>query len=126
MAFEQVVEGLQYARNAGADLSAKVFYLAKVDTDGDIVLAAAGTDVVLGVIREGAVANKPVTVQFGGIGKVIAGGSITAGARITSDGNGKAVATTSAGDKVCGIALTAADAGDIISIALVPGHVASS
>ncbi len=126
MAMEQVPEGFQFAQNAGADLSAKVHYLAKIDSDGDIVLAAAGTDVVCGVIRESNVENKPVTVQYGGMGKAIAGGSVTAGNRLTADGNGKAVATTTAGDKVFGVALTAADSGDIFSFLFIPGHVAAS
>ena len=119
--------GLNYARNAGADLSDKLYYLAKVDTDGDIILASAGTDSVLGAISETAAQDHPVTVQFGGIAKVIAGAAITAGARVTSDGNGKAVSTTTAGDRVCGIALWAAGAAnEIIPVALVPGHIATS
>lgn len=126
MAFEQVIEGLEYAQNAGADLSAKLYYLCKIDTDGDIILAAAGTDHVFGVIREGNTADKPVTVQFGGIGKVIAGGTIVAGDRLTADANGKAVATTTAGNKVIGVALMSASANEIFSFAFQPGHVAVS
>jgi hypothetical protein len=118
--------GATIARNAASDLTGKVHYLAKVDSNGEIALAAAGTDVVLGVITEEAVADKPVTVQYDGQGKAIAGGSITAGARLTSDGSGKVVATTSAGDKVFGIALTAADSGDIVSFIFARGHVATS
>lgn len=123
MAFEQVSEAHEYARNAGADLSGKLFYLAKVDTDGDIILASAATDVVLGVIREAATENNPVTVQFSGIGKAIAGGTIAPGDRLTSDGNGAAIATTSSGNAVFGVALMAADANEIFSFAFVRGQV---
>lgn len=126
MAFEQVSEAHEYARNAGADLSAKLYYLAKIDTDGDIILASAGTDHVIGVIRESAAENKPVTVSFGAMGKCIAGGTIAPGDKLTSDGNGKAVATTSAGNRYFGIALMAADANEIFSFAFERGHIATS
>lgn len=123
MAWEQVVEGLEWAENAGANLAGKVHYIVKYDTNGAIVLAAAATDKILGVLREDGASGKPVTVQFGGVGKVIAGGTIAAGDLLTSDGSGQAVATTSAGNRIIGIALMAADSGDIISAALMPGSV---
>jgi hypothetical protein len=126
MAMEQVVEGLQFSPKAGADLRTKVFYFAKMSGDDTVVLAAAGTDQVVGVIREGGNTNDPVTVQFGGMGKAIAGGTIVAGNRITADGSGKAVATTSAADKVIGVAIQGADAADIFSFLFIPGHVAAS
>lgn len=123
MAFEQVPEMLEYARNAGADLSAKLFYLAKIDTDGDVVLAGDG-EAVAGVIREAAVADKPVTIQFGGIAKVIAAASFNPGTKLASDGNGKAVTATS-GEYCFGIALTAGADGTIVSVLLTPmGRVA--
>jgi len=122
MAWEQVSEAHEWAERAGADLSAKVFYLAKMGTDGRIVLAAAGTDVVLGPIREGATENNPVTVQFSAVGKCIAGGTITAGDKLVSDGNGKAIAG-SAGNYFFGIAAMAADADEIFSFLFVRGQV---
>lgn len=117
MAWEQVPEMFEWAQNAGADLTGKLHYIAKVDTDGDIVLAAAATEAILGVIREENVENKPVTVQFGGIGKVICGASVTAGQNLTSDGNGKAT-PASAGNQILGRALMNGDSGDIISVAI--------
>jgi len=119
--------GLTYARNAGADLSAKLHFLAKVDpTDGDLILAAAGTDTVIGVITEAAAADKPVTVQFGGLAKVKAGGTIVAGDRLTSDGSGQAIATTTAGNRVFGIALDAGASGNIVPVMLIQAHIAVS
>jgi hypothetical protein len=120
MAFTKIHESLVYARDAGADLSTNLHYFAKVDTDGDIVLAGDG-EAALGTIIEAAVENSPVTVQFGGIGKVIAGGAVTAGNIIASDGDGKAVAAA-VGDFVVGIALSDADASDIFSFAFVSGR----
>ena len=120
MAFSKSHESLVYARNAGADLSAKLHYFAHVDTDGDIVLAGDGEH-ILGTIIEAAAENYPVTVQFGGIGKVIAGGAVVAGERVASDSAGKAVAAA-VGDFEVGTALASADAGDVFSFAFLPGR----
>lgn len=123
MAWEQVSEAHEWAQNAGADLSEKLHYIARMGSDGDIELGAAASDKLLGVIRETNVADHPVTVQFGGVGKVIAGGTVTPGDLITSDGNGKGIATTSSGNRIIGIAMTAADSNDIFSVMLSPGSV---
>lgn len=122
MAITKYDEAWTYARNAGADLSEKLHFFAHIDTDGDIVLAGAGEHVA-GVITEAAAENKPVTIAFGAIGKVIAGASIAAGARIASDGDGKAV-TASSGNFEVGTAITAADAGDVVSFLFIPGRAA--
>ena len=114
MSFAQ--EGMYYARNAGADLSAKLFHLAKIDTDSDIILAGDG-DACAGVITEAAVADKPVTIQYGGIAKVICGGTIAAGAKVASDGNGQGVLATT-GEFAIGMALEAGASGRIIAVML--------
>jgi len=124
MAIEMVVEGLTYAQNAGADLSAKLFYIAKVDTDEDIVLCGSG-EAALGVIREANVQDKPVSIQTGGIAKVSAGAAFNAGVMVASDGNGQAILATT-GMYSIGMALTAAGAQhEIVSVRLGPyGRVA--
>ena len=103
------------SKNAGADLSEKLFFLAHMDTDGDLVLAGAG-EAVYGVIVEPGAANEPVTVQVSGLAKAIAGGSITAGQPIEADGDGKAAAASGAGSNTFGIARNSADAGDMVEI----------
>lgn len=116
MAIQQVIESQLYARNAGADLSAKLHYLGHVDTDGDIVLAGAG-DVSIGSIFEAAAANKPVTVQTGGIMKVLIGtGGITAGVGVKPEAGGTGVAGTAAGSINVGIALESGAAGTVVSV----------
>ncbi len=120
MATSQIHETLLYACNAGADLSGKLHYFAKIASDGDIELAGDG-GAILGTIVEAAAENSSVTVQFGGVGKAIAAESITAGARIASDINGKAVAAA-VGDFEIGTALTAADANDVFSFVFLPGR----
>lgn len=114
MAFQKIDEAWTYARNAGADLSDKLHYLTKVDTDGDIVLAGAG-ELVLGNITEPAVANRPVTVQFGGIGKVKVGsGGVIAGAKLAAASGGVAVTAAGAGTAYVGVALASASEGGIV------------
>ncbi len=112
--------GLSYARNAGADLSGDLNKFAHIDADGDVVLAGAGEH-VLGTIIEAAVADKPVTVLFGGIAKVICGGTVTAGQRVASDAAGLAVNAGTADDYEVGTALVSGLVNEIISIALLPG-----
>lgn len=122
MAIKKVVEGLTYARNAGADLSEKLHYFGKIDTDGDIILAADGGPVA-GVIIEAAAENYPATIQFGGIGKVICAEAITPGAILASDTNGKAVAAA-AGDWIVGIAINSAASttGDLVPFLFLSGR----
>lgn len=99
------------AKMAGADLSEKVHYLAKIDTDGDIILAT-NQGMVYGIITEGAEENYPVTVQVKGLGKCIAGAAITAGASLMSNGDGKAV--TNSGGIIFGIARSSVENEDEI------------
>lgn len=99
------------AKMAGADLSEKVGFLAKIDTDGDIVLAG-NQQMVYGIITEAAEENYPVTVQVKGMGKCVAGAAITAGASLMSNGSGKAV--TNSGGVIFGIARSAVDNEDEI------------
>ena len=115
--------GALYARNAGADLSAKLHFLAHVDTDGDIVLAGDGEH-VLGVIVEGAVANAPVTVQFGGIAKCVLGGTVASGARVASDAAGETVAAAVT-EYEFGTCLVGGVDGDVVPVALLPGRAAA-
>lgn len=123
MAFEQVAEAFEVAIPAGADLRSNLHYIVKLDTSGNVVLAAAATDALLGVIREVGNTGEPITVQYGGIAKVFCGATITAGARVTTDGSGKLAAATS-GNTVLGVLLsTGAGANDIVSVALVSGSV---
>lgn len=124
MAWEQVNESLEYAPDCGSvDLTGKLHYLIKLHTDGTALLAAAASDKIVGVLREENVVGKGVTVQFGGVAKVIAGGTVAPGDLITSDGDGKGIATTSAGNRIIGVALSAADANEIFSVMMNPGSV---
>jgi len=113
MAISKLVDALTWAAEAAVDLSAKLHYFAKVDTTGKIDLAADGGPVI-GVIHEAAVAGRGVSVQFGGIGKVIAAQTIAIGAILASDNAGKAV-PAAVGDWVVGIAISGGDADAVVS-----------
>jgi hypothetical protein len=103
MAFE--VPGLTKTFKAGADLSAVQYKFVKFDGSGDIVVAAAITDVCIGVLQ-----NKPdasgenAIVMMDGITKMQAGGSISRETIIgtATDGQAQAVAST---NKSYGVAL---------------------
>jgi len=105
---------------AGADLSAKQYYIVKRhSTAGQVVLSAAGSDNHLGALQNAPVSGdvaEIVTRNYGGTAKVIAGGTLTPGCALTSDGNGKAVATTTEDDQVLGYYTGDANAasGDIV------------
>jgi hypothetical protein len=101
---------------AGADLTGKQFFLAKFSS-GKLILATAGT--VAFPVLEPATLNNPVTYGIAGKSKVQYGGTVTAGDKLASDANGKAVTATT-GQSVVGIALVSGVSGDIGSMA-VPG-----
>jgi hypothetical protein len=95
-----------------------------VKTPAGIVVGAADTDVVLGVVQDGAAASAPAAaVCIFGETKAIASGEILKGARVCPDSSGR-VKTAAAGDLVCGIAMSAAAAdGDELNIFFNPSTV---
>lgn len=105
---------------AAADLSTKQFYLAKLDANGKAVLAAAGTDKIIGAIEEPAKLASAAKVNTGGVIKVVAGGAVAIGDDVTSDANGKAITTVTVGNRTIGIALAAAVLNDVFEVLVRP------
>jgi hypothetical protein len=127
-----------------ASALATAYLIAKFGGDDDtLAQATAATEELVGVFQHTTDnAGDPVRVMLTGITRVVAGGTITRGAKLTSDSNGKAVAVTrhthtenTAGtytqndatgaapaDSVIGIALASGAAGDIIPMLLCPGY----
>lgn len=107
---------------AGADLSAKQYCFAKHSgTNDTVTYAAAGTDVVIGVIQNKPASGEAVELTHLGVSKVLAGAVVASGARVMPDSAGKAITATTAG-RACGIALVnAAAADELIPVLLVPG-----
>ena len=90
---------------------------------GSCVKAAAATDALLGTSDElDHVAGEAVDVAVGPVPKVRLGGTVAAGAWLTSDANGKAVATTTTGNQVIGRAEVAGVLDDVITYLRAPGH----
>lgn len=105
---------------AAADYSAKQFYIVYVSAKGIVTLATGATVFLAGTLQNKPKANENAEVLLrsgGATGKVKLGGSVNIGDHITSDSNGKGVATTSGGDEVLGRALEGGVDGDIIEYA---------
>lgn len=117
--------------NAGADLSAAQFKIVKLNSSGDVVLAALGEPAV-GVLQNSPGLNEAATVAVGGISKVSADAALAKGALLTSSADGQAATAAKAtvntsdagvtsdpvvGSYVLGFALTStAAAGEVVSM----------
>jgi hypothetical protein len=93
--------------------------------DGEVTQATASTEALFGVTGSiaAAAANDRVDVNRAGIVPVEFGGTVTRGAKLTADSNGKAVAAAPAqgvNAHIIGIAEVSASAGDIGLILLAP------
>lgn len=109
-------------RLSGADLSAKQYFIVKLNSSRQVILTAAATDQLLGVVANvpDAGTNAPVDVcvrNAEGTFKVQCGGTVAVGDRLTSDAAGKAITTVTAGNEVLGIAVEAGVAGQVIEYA---------
>lgn len=109
--------GDRYTAEAGADLTGKRYHIVKLNADGKVILATAATDVILGVLDNepvlGAVADVVLANGQGTFRVKAANATIAKDAFITSDANGKAVATTTTGNRVIGRAVRAFAANEI-------------
>lgn len=110
--------------DAAADLTGKERYIAVYNTSGKWALAGANAAQQLkGVIHEGALINRGVSICIAGKVKVIAGGTVASGSlSVTTDAAGKVVTATT-GQNAIGTSYSAASANVIFEIELNP-HVA--
>jgi hypothetical protein len=104
---------------AGGDLSSSQFLMVKLDSNGDVVIASAAGENVVGVLQNAPAAGAIAIVRVFGASRVIAGGVVAAGALF---------ATTSAGKSKVAVAGTVntSDAGatsDPLVGSYVMGHV---
>ncbi len=91
----------------------------KIGTDREHVVVAAGnTDPCIGIAQNAAVnADDLVEVALqGGGAKGLAKESITAGKSLVSNADGSLEQTNASGDKIIGVALEDASAGDIFAV----------
>lgn len=82
---------------AGADLSTKQFTFVKLNSSGQVVAVAAATDIPIGILQNTPGSLAVADVMSNGISKLVAGGSIPAGALVLTDAAGKGSAYTSPG-----------------------------
>lgn len=117
MAYENILFDWSFI-NTGATLVK--FTIVKADTaaNNSVVVNAAATTWPVGIAQDTPATGAIAQVRVLGISKVLAGGTIAAGDRLTSDSAGKAIATTTAGNVIVGTALTAGVANDVISVLL--------
>jgi len=81
---------------AGSNLSSYQ-YRFMTNTSGQAALPSSGGAVIGVLTNDPDAADKPATIQYSGIALVLAAGSITAGGKVQSDENGKAVAQSGTG-----------------------------
>lgn len=102
---------------ASADLSASQYCFVK-NSSGQLAVASDGGADAIGILQDKpAAAGRAGAYAFGGVSKVLAGGSFNAGARISCDASGKAVAVGT-GDTGLGTAEAAGTNGLITSVLL--------
>ncbi len=104
---------------AGADLSSKQYTFVKLNSSGEVVAAAAATDIPIGVLQNNPTSGTEASVTIVGGTKIVAGAAIGEGALVGTSSTGKAVALTAGTDTtkyVVGTLLTESGAdGDIVS-----------
>jgi hypothetical protein len=131
MAVENNV-GMDWSLAANADLSLKQFYFMLVTSASKADLCTgAASEAFMGVLQNDPTSGQAAEVRYGGISKVLCGGSFNPGDFVTSDSNGKAIKYTKAtvftgtpyvvsGSAVYGLALSAGVSGQRASIIVHP------
>jgi hypothetical protein len=113
---------------ASATLAASQYKIVKVaSTAGEVIVGAAATDELLGIVQNDPAAGEPADVAFLGIGKALAEASVAYGDPLTCSTTGRVKSTTTNGHRVVGYALEASStAGDIIRVILSPAYFRST
>lgn len=103
---------------AGADLSSSQYKIVKLaSTAGEVVVGAAATDNVIGVLLNDPADGEVAEIAVAGIVKVQAEASQSAGATVASSTTGRAKVTSTGNDGVLGTLLDAStSAGDIVRV----------
>ena len=106
---------------ASSTLASSQYYIVKfASTAGEVIVGAAATDSLIGVVQNDPGAGEAADIAVIGIAKVACEASQSAGAWVTSSTTGRAKVTSSGNDDVIGKLLegTSSDAGDIAAILL--------
>ena len=115
-------ETLTVNYDAGASIAG--YRIVKHSGDGEVVQAAADSDLSIGVsTRPGAASGDRVDIVRVGIAEVEYGADVVRGDALTSNADGKATSTTTATRRVIGIAEISGASGDIGSVLIAPSIV---
>lgn len=112
MAFAHVNNMLYGATVAGEDLTGKRYLAGVLNTDGEIVQATSAGGRIDGVILDESPEGISASICYGGVERVILGGTVAINDELAVDAAGKFVTATT-GNVVVGKALLAGDADDI-------------
>ena len=109
---------------AGGDLSTKQYYFVKLDSTQQVIIAAAATDKVLGILQNKPESGEAARVRIFGRSKVIGDAALSIGDLIGTSADGQADAKTPGTDTteyVKGIVTKAvSNAGEVAECLLVP------
>lgn len=109
---------------AEGDISASQFCALKVGTVANGLVVAGAGDQPVGILyNKPSASGQPVELCIDGIAKVAYGGTVADGDWVKADASGKAVTTTTTGDKVIGKARKAGASGDTGEVLLDFTHV---
>lgn len=104
---------------ADTDLSTKQYYFMDCNSDGEAVVAGAGSTCVGVLGNAPSAAGQSAEIMYRGVVPVVCGGTVATGDAVKIDSAGKAVAASS-GDKAVGRALSTGAAGTQANILLQP------
>jgi hypothetical protein len=115
MAVQAPYEAMTF--EAGEDLSDAKWHFVTLQSDGQVDISGAGDSAVGVAMTNPDAAGKAVTVALWGRVKVLAGGTIAAGAQVASNAAGRAIARAG-GARGLGVALKGADNNEYVEVIL--------
>lgn len=119
------MEAIDISLKAGGDLSAKQYRFVKLSADYTVVIAAAATDKVIGVLQNDPVSGAAAIVRIFGRSKVESDAALSVGDFIGTQSDGQADAKTPGTDTteyVLGIVCKASGAAGDIAEAILFGN----
>ncbi len=125
MSVEQNIYDLTLQAAADYYTTSKQFYIMKVDSNGRACLAGDANADSIGILQNKPKQYEAAEIRKVGISKVVCGGVITIGNKITGDSASKAVAAA-ASERFIGVALETGAAGRVISVLMDSGYMPAS
>ncbi len=119
MAYDFSNSAVKTSFKAGADLSTAQYKFVKLNSDGEVILAAATTDRPIGVLQNDPASGETAEVTIAGGTKVKAGGTLAVGNPLFTNASGLGVtATVGSGGAtfyIVGTAISAGASGEIVT-----------